>query len=144
MSLASLENCPSCGNLFVKNIREVCNECYKKVEIEYEKVYKFLRNKENRKSTIYEVSDATGVTVSQIRSFIREGRLRLADFPNMGYPCERCGTNLITTGNLCDDCKRFIDTEIRMSLDEQFRRQELMKSAQKGQGYLHNITDDEH
>lgn len=136
MSLGNLDNCPNCGQLFVKGLRSVCNNCYKEVEKQFETVYRFLRNKENRKSTIYEVSDNTGVTVSQIREFIREGRLRLAEFPNMGYPCERCGTNLITTGQLCDECKKFIDNEIRISFDDQYRREEMIKKAQQGVGFL--------
>lgn len=136
MSLGNLDNCPVCGQLFVRNIRTVCNNCYKKVEEDFEKVYAFIKKKENRMCTIYEVSDATGVKVTQIRQFIREGRLRLADFPNMGYPCERCGTNLIKTGALCEECKKFIDKEIRISFDDDYRRQELLKKMQAGVGYL--------
>lgn len=136
MSLGNLSNCPNCGQLFIKSIRSVCNDCYKKIEAQYELVYKFIRNKENRQSTILEVSTATGVSEKQIRQFIREGRLRLADFPNLGYPCERCGEEIITEGKLCERCKKELDREIRLSLDDDYRRQELLKKAKEQGGFL--------
>lgn len=136
MGLGNLTNCPNCGQLFVKGLRSVCQNCYKEVEKQFQLVYTFVRNKENRKSTITEVSQATGVTVSQIREFIREGRLRLAEFPNLVYPCDRCGQNMISQGNLCDQCKKFIDNEIRLSLDDEYRRQEMIKKSREREGFL--------
>lgn len=142
MSFGNLDNCPECGQLFVRSVRSVCNNCYKKVEEDFQKVYQYIKQRENRMSTIYEVSEATGVKVTQIRQFIKEGRLRLADFPNMGYPCERCGT-IIKTGNLCDECKRFINKEIRISFDADYRRQEMLKKMQGGVGYLSHQNDED-
>ncbi len=136
MGLGNLSNCPNCGQLFIKNTRSVCNSCYKQVELDFQSVYTFVRNKENRMSTIHEVSEATGVSEKQIFQFIREGRLKLTDYPNLGYPCERCGKNSVTQGKLCDECKKYIDNEIRLSLDDEYRRQELIKKSQSKSGFL--------
>lgn len=100
-----LKNCTMCGRLFVRTVRPICPSCYKELEAQYRKVYNYLRQKENRQATIYEVSEATGVSVPQIKEFIREGRLHIAEFPNMGYPCESCGT-IIREGRICEPCRK--------------------------------------
>ena len=88
--MAELMNCPNCGSLFVKtNLRDVCETCYKEEEQAFETVYKFIRKRENRTATIYEASEGTGVDEELIFKFIKTGRLELAQFPNLGYPCEK-------------------------------------------------------
>jgi flagellar operon protein (TIGR03826 family) len=118
MSLGKLDNCPRCDTLFVKGIRDVCPKCYQEVEKEYEKCAQFLRKRENRGANIQQVSEATGVSIKQITKFIKEGRISIANNPNMGYPCESCGI-LITVGNLCDMCAKELKRE--MSLDAELR-----------------------
>ena len=39
----NLGNCPRCGKLYTVNIRELCPECMKVIEKEYEKCATFLR-----------------------------------------------------------------------------------------------------
>jgi len=68
----------------------------------YELCAQYLR--ENRGATIYEVSEATEVSVTQITKFIREGRISLMDTPNLGYPCEMC-SKTIREGNICESCR---------------------------------------
>lgn len=55
-------------------------------------------------ATIQEVHEATGVSIRQITKFIKEGRISVANNPNMMYPCEVCGV-LIRQGNMCDSCR---------------------------------------
>jgi len=98
----NIANCPRCGRVFARGARDVCVSCVKEIEREYERCVEFLR--EYRGATIQEVSEATEVSVKQITKFIREGRISLMNAPNLGYPCESCGTP-IRTGNLCDDCR---------------------------------------
>ncbi|MDQ0339897.1 flagellar operon protein (TIGR03826 family) [Caldalkalibacillus uzonensis] len=109
--MAQLENCPRCGTLFVRTVRKVCPQCHQEIEQQYRIVYDFLRRKENREATIYETSEQTGVSVAQIKEFIRQGRLQLKDLPNMGYPCESCGT-LIQEGRLCKSCRERLISEM--------------------------------
>ncbi|WP_139491155.1 TIGR03826 family flagellar region protein [Brevibacillus dissolubilis] len=116
MVMANLANCVRCDVLFVRGVRDVCPKCYQEIEKEYEKVAQFLRKRENRGSTIHQVSDATGVSVKQITRFIKDGRISVAGTPNLGYPCEQCGEP-IRTGNMCESCMRSLKREINQQLD---------------------------
>lgn len=62
-------------------------------------------------ATLVEVCEHTGVAEKKIRQFIREGRLIVTSFPNLGYPCESCGT-LIQMNRLCKPCKQELEGEI--------------------------------
>jgi uncharacterized protein len=83
-------------------MRDICDECYKKQEDDYQKVATFLRDQPG--TTIQELSDETGVTVAQIRHFILIGRILVSDFPNLSYSCEICGKK-IKVGRICTSCK---------------------------------------
>lgn len=98
----NLDNCPRCGRLFVKNLMGLCQLCIKDLEHEYEICVKYLR--ENRGANIQELSDATDISIKEITRFIREGRISIANSPNLMYPCEVCGT-LIRDGHMCDSCR---------------------------------------
>lgn len=80
----NLDNCPRCGLLFVKNLMGLCQSCIKELEHEYEICVNYLR--ENKGTNIQELSDATGISIKEITRFIREGRISIANAPNMMYP----------------------------------------------------------
>ncbi|WP_127568957.1 TIGR03826 family flagellar region protein [Paenibacillus xylaniclasticus] len=105
----NLDNCPRCGRLYLKNPQEICPVCIKETDHMYELCAQYLR--ENRGATIYEVSEATEVSIPQITKFIREGRISLMDAPNLGYPCETCG-QMIREGNICDSCRTRLQKDI--------------------------------
>jgi flagellar operon protein (TIGR03826 family) len=102
MGVGNLDNCPRCGKLYVKNPMMLCAACIKDLNEEYEKCADYMRKQ--RTCTVQELSDVTGVAIKQITRFIREGRLSIANAPNMGYPCDSCHT-LLRQGTLCDDCR---------------------------------------
>ncbi|WP_042142639.1 TIGR03826 family flagellar region protein [Paucisalibacillus sp. EB02] len=101
--MAELANCLQCGKVFVKQLKDICRNCYKEEEVAFKKVYEFLKQQKNREATLYEVVEATGVEETLITKFIKEKRLRTSMFPKLGFPCERCGT-LIVSGKLCMNC----------------------------------------
>ncbi|WP_261131796.1 TIGR03826 family flagellar region protein [Bacillus sp. Marseille-Q3570] len=101
--MAELANCPQCGRIFAKSFRQVCDACYKEEEKMFELVYKFIRKKANREASLWEVHEATGVPEKTIIRFVKEGRIRAHQLPNLAYPCERCGKN-IQDGRICGDC----------------------------------------
>lgn len=118
-------NCPNCGALFVKtNLRDVCEKCYKEENQAFETVYTFIRKKENRTATIHEASKGTGVDEELIIKFIRTGRLKLAQFPNLGYPCQKCRT-IIREGILCDNCSKELRSELSIFEQDEERKIEL-------------------
>lgn len=133
MSFDKLRNCPRCGDLFVYTIKEICPKCVKKVEEEYQLCAQFLRRKENRSSTITEMSEKTGVSMEQIYEFVRQKRLMVDQNPNIGYPCEGCG-NLIRVGRLCEACSG----QWKKTLEASEEEQRPQDSAKIGGYYIQN------
>lgn len=124
-------NCPNCGALFVKtNLRDVCEKCYKEENQAFETVYKFIRKRENRTATIYEAAEGTGVDEELIIKFIRTGKLKLAQFPNLGYPCQKCRT-IIREGILCDDCSKDLRSELSIFKQEEERKKEIREREKR-------------
>jgi flagellar operon protein (TIGR03826 family) len=109
--MGDLMNCPQCGKLYVKRIRNTCDACYLEEEEQYDKVYRFIRKSENRNATIVEVSDATSVPENRIIYFIHQGRIRVKGFPNFTYPCDGC-QKPINDGRLCQKCKDKLKSEL--------------------------------
>lgn len=131
MSFDKVENCPKCGNIYMIVHKRLCPDCIKKVEQEYQRCAQFLRKRENRSSTMAEMSEQTGVSVDQITDFIREKRLLVEHHPNLGYPCQSCGCS-IRAGQVCDSCAQ----DWRSSID-QMGDQKNQGNAEKGNaGYL--------
>ena len=124
-----LMNCPDCGELFVKNaVREKCEKCTKEEEQKYDTVYQFLRTRENRAATMDRVEEATGVEKVLMYKWIRKGRLQLAQFPNLGYPCDSCGI-IIREGKLCQSCTDRIMRDLTIHETEEARKAEMNKRA---------------
>jgi flagellar operon protein (TIGR03826 family) len=133
MGFGKLANCASCDALFLQSTRDVCPKCYQQIEKGYEKCAQFLRKRENRGSTMQQLSEATGVSAKQITRFIREGRISITNMPNLGYPCENCDEP-IQKGTLCDNCSRGLQREINQQLDVDQRLADEEK-GRNAQGY---------
>lgn len=131
----NLANCPRCGRLFANNFRDICPACIKDIEQEYEKCLNYLR--EEKTATIHELSDATGVSIRQITKFIREGRISIANNPNMMYPCEVCGT-LIREGNMCDSCRGRLTRDLTAAARE---NQERSQGNDDRNGGAYGVVD---
>jgi flagellar operon protein (TIGR03826 family) len=127
--MSQLDNCPNCGQIYIRNaFREVCETCYKQEEADYQTVYKFIRQRENRTATMDQVAEGTGVSEALIIKFIRKGRIQLSQFPNLGYPCDRCGT-MIKEDKLCGTCKKDIHGQLAQMVREEERKMELRKEG---------------
>ncbi|WP_067843241.1 TIGR03826 family flagellar region protein [Amphibacillus sediminis] len=114
--MAELDNCLNCDKLFVKTTRSICPECYKEEEQQYQIVYEFLKKRSNRQATIPEIVKATGVEEQLIIKFVKEKRLRTTQFPNLAYPCEKCGT-MIDEGKLCSSCSSEISQDLAKEIE---------------------------
>ncbi|MGD6817064.1 TIGR03826 family flagellar region protein [Metabacillus sp. 84] len=126
-----LANCPKCNALYVQTqFRTVCADCYKIEEKQFETVYSFLRKRENRKAKLEEVVEGTGVPEEMILKFIRLGRLQLSNFPNLGYPCDKCG-GAIREGKICQSCTKDLHDQLgRLQREEEHQRQ-MAQNSQK-------------
>ncbi|WP_068777445.1 flagellar protein [Paenibacillus sp. FJAT-26967] len=111
----NVQNCPRCGKLFVKSFAESCPACVKETEAQYTACVEFLRN--NRKSDLQELHEGTEVPMRQIIRFIREGRISIADSPNVTYPCEVCGSP-IREHTMCDSCRQRLVKDVNQVLEE--------------------------
>lgn len=124
-TMDELTNCPKCGDIFVKNkFRDICQKCWKEEEEAYEKVYQFIRKRENRAATIQQVEEATEVEEELILKFIKTGRLKLTQFPNLGYPCDKCG-KIIQKGKICSSCAEKLRKELEIHKAEEERKKEI-------------------
>jgi flagellar operon protein (TIGR03826 family) len=120
-----LVNCPNCNDIFAKNqFRDLCPKCWKKEEDDFQVINQFMRKRENRAATIDQVVKYTGVKEELILKFIKKGRLQLANFPNLGYPCDKCG-HIIRKGKLCDRCAGELREDLQTFQAEEKRKQEL-------------------
>ncbi|GIO23868.1 TIGR03826 family flagellar region protein [Oceanobacillus sp. J11TS1] len=118
--MGELANCERCNRVFVKQLRDICRDCYKKEEEDFRTVYHFLRKRNNRTATMAQIVEETCVEESLIQKFVRERRLQPADFPNLSYPCERC-QQPINQGTICEHCQQ--------QLKEDLLKHEAVESA---------------
>lgn len=124
-------NCPNCNELFLKSkVRDICQKCWKKEEEDYDTVYKFIRKKENRTATINQVVEQTGVQEETILKFIKKGRLLVTQFPNLGYPCDKCG-RMIQKGKLCDECSSELKKALETFQKEEQRKNDLLQQQRR-------------
>ncbi|MRG84789.1 TIGR03826 family flagellar region protein [Salinibacillus xinjiangensis] len=126
--MGELANCPNCGELFVKGIHSVCMNCYKEEERAFEKVFSYVRKKENRQATIAEVSDSTGVDENLIIKFVKERRIRTTNLPNLAYGCERCGEP-IQGGKICDNCRQQLESDLKKINKQEADEQKKQEKA---------------
>ncbi|CQR46394.1 hypothetical protein BN1058_00652 [Paraliobacillus sp. PM-2] len=109
--MGELDNCKNCEKLFVRTTSRVCPDCLKEEEKKFQIVYDFLRKRVNRQATVQQIVASTGVEEALILKFVKEKRLRASQFPNLAYPCEKCGKP-IQDGKLCVDCSKQITDEL--------------------------------
>jgi len=131
-----LSNCPECGEIYIKSkFRDVCEKCWREEEAAYDTVYKYMRKRENRAATMLQVVEATGVTEAQILKFIKSGKLQITQFPNLGYPCDKCG-KIIRSGKLCEGCASEILDDLKNHEREEEFKQKM--SSQKATYFTRN------
>ncbi|WP_339251381.1 TIGR03826 family flagellar region protein [Sporosarcina sp. FSL W8-0480] len=110
--MAEVRNCPSCGGIFYyTGIRDVCPLCVMAEEEMYNKVYEFLRRRENRTASAEQIVKETGVSTKLLYKWVRKGHLHPSKFPNLGYPCDSCGL-LITIGKICEKCTNSLKKDL--------------------------------
>lgn len=123
-------NCTRCGGIYVKNpVRDICDQCYKEEEEAFDKVSSYLKKREHRTASMLQVVRDTGVPEELIMKFIKKGRIKLVQFPNLAYPCEKCGKP-IQTGKFCDECITEFKTELEIyEKEEQWKKEMEEKRA---------------
>jgi flagellar operon protein (TIGR03826 family) len=122
-------NCPNCNAIYEKNkFRDVCPKCWRKEEEDFQTVKNFMRKRVNRVAAVEQIVTQTGVSEQLILKFIKKGRLQPSMFPNLGYPCDRCG-RFIQKGNLCGECTEELRDELETFQKEEQRKKEIEKKT---------------
>ncbi|MDQ0915738.1 flagellar protein [Paenibacillus sp. V4I5] len=120
-------NCPRCGKVFQKNLRNQCTDCSSSMDSMLTSSLEFLRK--NHRSTNIQFSEATGVSQEQVHTWIKEGKLLLSDYPNLNYPCASC-SKPIRGQKLCPDCAYRINRDIRELKEKDRSFQPLLREKQ--------------
>lgn len=101
------QKCEKCSNENMENIgigRYKCTECGHIMMDDYGKARNYIEK--NKGATAFEVVDATGVSINNIRRMINEGKLMIvSDNRYIHLRCKGCG-QIILEGILCEECKK--------------------------------------
>lgn len=119
-------HCPGCGNVFQKNARNLCLSCASVVDEQMLSIERFLLR--NRLATTEQTAEATSLPPQQIRSWIRQGRIRIYEYPNLSDQCDLCSTS-IRSGNLCYSCTNKIKDDISTTFERERAMRERMRAA---------------
>lgn len=94
-----------------------CPRCKEKDEKEFEKVKEYIYK--HGTATAAEVSEFTGVSLSTIELYLREGRLIIPENSPIFIKCEKCGED-IRSGRVCMDCATVLSAAMKrdMNFDE--------------------------
>ncbi len=98
----ALANCVKCKKIFNRVSSPICDDCHKKEEETYEKVYQYL--KENPDITVPELAKATEVSEKKIFKYFRDGRFIELTGDKAYLNCQQCGKP-INSGSHCKECK---------------------------------------
>ncbi|WP_276355897.1 hypothetical protein [Cohnella caldifontis] len=121
-----VEHCPSCGKIYQKNMRNLCSDCSAMEDRDYRQLERALMR--NRFLNTEEAAAAAEVPAEKIRGWIRSGKLRLGDYPNLADQCDLCKAPT-RTGRLCLSCSNRIKNELAHALDQERKFKERMRTA---------------
>lgn len=96
-----LKNCRECNRVFAHPSRDLCEDCYERLQKEFTAVREYLQK--NPGASVAEVAKETEVDLDKIYEFIREGRLNVVPH-DVQFHCEVCG-EIIATGRVCAKCR---------------------------------------
>lgn len=106
-----VRNCRNCRNIFNYVVGPIlCPACREKLEEQFQTVKKYIQD--NPKVSIQQVSAECDVDGSQIKQWIREERLEIAEGSALLINCETCGAP-IRSGRFCDKCRTEMATSFR-------------------------------
>ncbi|WP_135555080.1 flagellar protein [Paenibacillus cymbidii] len=124
----NVANCPNCGSVFQKNLRNLCTKCTRQYDDELNRCLSALRH--DRRITTDKLIEKSGVGIASITQFFRDNKILLREYPNLFYHCELC-RKPIRTGKLCPPCTTGINSDIhRMNEEEKKQQEKLVRENQ--------------
>ncbi|MBR2216117.1 MAG: flagellar protein [Selenomonadaceae bacterium] len=129
--MATLMNCAVCGKLFSGDkYHKVCPACMEKTKEKEDEVVQYVRD--NPKSKVPDIVEATGASEAMIKRLISEGRFIQVGV-KMTYPCEKCGEPIIE-GKLCQQCQEKIRQELQATSAKIVASRQAIAAGDKGHG----------
>ncbi|WP_156922204.1 hypothetical protein [Cohnella thermotolerans] len=127
MSLSlQVEVCPGCGNLYQPNAYPLCPSCSMQEHEQIATIERHLRR--NRFLNNDEVAELAAIPKEKLRTWIRKGRIKLYDYPNLADSCDLCGEPT-RQGKLCVDCSTRIRADIRQAFEADRRKKERAQTV---------------
>lgn len=114
-------HCPRCGKVFQKNLRNLCMSCSTEEDQQIRTIENQL--KRNRHLSNNQITELTTIPAQRIRALIRNGKIRLFDYPNLTDACDLCSA-AIRQGKLCVACSMRIQVDIKHELEQSRRSTE--------------------
>jgi len=112
----AITQCEGCGKIIQKNVRNLCPACN---AIEDEQLRLFERTMvRNRLFDNAQAAQATAIPEEKIRVWIRSGKFRIVEFPNLADQCDLCKAPT-RQGHLCVDCTSRINADIATTLERE-------------------------
>ena len=119
-----LMNCKRCGKIFDSSGQRFCRDCVLQDEEYYRRIYEYiLEHKDDRTTTVSEVSEALEIPEKIVYRLIKEGRFVTAGIDWEVLECAKCGVP-ISEGTYCKKCRE----ELAKGM------QEMSKSLSKSSG----------
>ncbi len=118
--IMTLNQCPRCKSFFYRISEETtCPECTEILEDQFRKITEYLQGKHH--GNVREAAAVCGMEISQVKQWIREKRMELAEEDDsVQVTCEHCGVP-IRSGRLCGKCEQD-KKRIVHDLSDAFRR----------------------
>lgn len=120
----NMSNCPRCRKLaIIPSGAMICDPCTAEEAKMLEKVRDHL--KDNPGLTLLELAKETAVSPKRIESYIRGGKIELAE-PSIN--CQKCQTKIMT-GKFCEECAESFSQHSAasiMKMKEQAQREKGM------------------
>ena len=111
----NVATCKGCGRLFnVISNQRLCPNCVAGLEDKFQEAKKYLE--ENPATSVEILSKECGISVKQIKEWIRDERLAFREGSGCGISCEQCGT-MILTGRYCDQCRVKLHNTLSSAID---------------------------
>ncbi|MCM1158765.1 MAG: hypothetical protein NC300_09170 [Bacteroidales bacterium] len=131
--------CKNCGGkLFYRSGGAYeCEDCGLEELDDFGKIKRYLD--EYGVSTSYDVSEATGVPMSIINMFLKEGRLEIPEGSRIYIKCERCGCSL-RYGRFCYGCTKELSGQLQGALYENMG-EEPKNAERREEGKMHFLDN---
>lgn len=123
--------CKECHRLFQHiNGIELCPDCKNRLEDKFQEVKEFIAEKDD--ISINQISRECAVPVLQIKQWLQEDRLELAERIRSERVCEKCGQR-IYEGSFCSWCKQELLGQVGNALRKETRNIPAPKPSDSGQ-----------